>query len=66
MAKQKPLLRRSGLTNTVWIVTRYKHRENGLIEALEKYDVTDQFLKIAGTPPLDGERLALDFGEETG
>lgn len=44
MGKQHPLLVRSGLTNTVYVVTRYKDRDDqGHFEALEKYDVTDQF-----------------------
>jgi hypothetical protein len=44
-AKQPPLLLRSGLTDRVWIVTRYKvlDAERGRIEAITKYDVTDQF-----------------------
>jgi len=41
--KHPPLLTRSGLTGTVFVVTRYTLRDNGLIEAHEKYDVTDQF-----------------------
>lgn len=57
MATQKPLLVRSGLTNTVWVVTRYKHRENGLIEALEKHDVTDQFVALTDQPTTDREAV---------
>lgn len=41
--KQPPVLMRSGLTGSVWIVTRYREDAAGPYEALEKYDVTDQF-----------------------
>lgn len=42
----KPLLLRSGLTGTVYVVTRYKDHGDGRIEAQTKYDVTDQFLAL--------------------
>lgn len=41
--KQKPLLMRGGLSGAVFVVTRYKRHDDGLVEALEKFDVTDQF-----------------------
>jgi hypothetical protein len=47
-AKQQPLLRHSLLTNTVWCITRYRDHGDGQIEALEKHDVTWQFLNVAG------------------
>ncbi|HWD42496.1 MAG TPA: hypothetical protein VHM23_02025 [Actinomycetota bacterium] len=42
---QQPLLLRGGLTGRVYVVTRYKvlDAERGRIEAITKYDVTDQF-----------------------
>jgi hypothetical protein len=41
--KQPPILMRGRLTGSVFIVTRYKEDAAGPYEALEKYDVTDQF-----------------------
>jgi hypothetical protein len=43
--KQQPQLLQSGLTGRVYVVTRYKvlDAEKGRIEAITKYDVTDQF-----------------------
>lgn len=38
-----PLLVRGPLSDRVFIVTRYKVHGGGRIEALTKYDVTDQF-----------------------
>jgi hypothetical protein len=40
--RQKPLLRRGGLTNRVYLVTRYKDH-GGYIEALTKVDITEQY-----------------------
>lgn len=63
--KQTPRLLVSGLTNTVWIVTRYTEHHRTLpdgqvadaIEASEKFDVTDDFVHVATelgwTPPED-------------
>lgn len=39
---QTPRLYVGGLTNTVYVATRYKELSGGIVEALEKYDVTDQ------------------------
>lgn len=36
-------LLRSGLTGRVYAVTRWKVRPNGSIEAVKKFDVTDEF-----------------------
>jgi hypothetical protein len=41
--KQPPRLLRSGLTGRVYVVTRYKVLDRGRIEALTKYDVTEDF-----------------------
>lgn len=42
----KPLLVRSGLTNRVYVVTRYKRGPHGIV-AETKHDVTDQFVDLA-------------------
>jgi hypothetical protein len=34
------------LTGRIYIATRYKVRENGVIESQEKFDVTDDFLNL--------------------
>lgn len=49
----KPLLLRSGLTGTVYVVTRYKVSPDGHITAQTKYDVTDQYdaLRAADNSP---------------
>lgn len=46
VVKQAPLLVRSGLTRTVYVLTRYKRHRDGTVEALEKHDVTDEFNKL--------------------
>lgn len=40
--KNPPLLRRSGLTGAVYVITRYTRRGD-VVDAQEKFDVTDQF-----------------------
>lgn len=46
--KQKPLLLRSELTGSVYIVTEYNvDRETGLVEAIVKHDVSDEFQVLA-------------------
>lgn len=49
--KQAPLLMRSALSSRIYVVIRYKNLCDGMVEALEKYDITDQFdaLASAGT-----------------
>lgn len=42
----KPLLIRSGLTGTVYVVTRYKVSPEGHITAQTKHDVTDQYAAL--------------------
>lgn len=44
--KQPPVLMYGHLTGSVFIVTRYKEDDDGPYEALEKYDVTDQFQEL--------------------
>lgn len=46
MAKT-PMLVYSPLTDRVFVLTKYKTLAGGYIEAFEKYDVTDQFEKVA-------------------
>lgn len=41
--KQRPRLLRSELSGRVYIVTKYRDHEGSLIEATEKFDVTDEF-----------------------
>lgn len=43
MRKYPPLLAFSGLTGSIYVVTRYSKREGGQIVAHEKYDVTARF-----------------------
>lgn len=47
MSKQEPMLMESRLTNRVYIVTKYAVMGNGLFEAREKFDVTEQFEQLA-------------------
>lgn len=47
MAKQPPLLRLGPLSNRVYLITRYRTLEGGVIEALgAKVDVTDQVGRV--------------------
>lgn len=46
MAKQQPRLMRGGLSGRVFVVTRYKDLGDGLIESLEKFDVTEDFSQV--------------------
>jgi hypothetical protein len=49
-ARQTPLLRRSGLSGRIYVVTSYTDKGNGLIVARTKYDVTDQFNALLHEP----------------
>ena len=53
--KQIPMLMESVITDKVYIVTRYKDLHNGRFEALEKYDVTDDFYALARSKAERGE-----------
>ena len=44
MAKQTSILAHSPLTNTVYVVTKYRVTKDLNIEAIEKFDVTRQFI----------------------
>jgi hypothetical protein len=53
---QEPLLVRGGLTDRIYVVTRYKvlDAERGRIEAITKYDVTEQYEALkSGGPSAD-------------
>lgn len=41
-----PLLLRSPLTGRIYVVTRYKRDDVGLLTAITKFDVTEQFQRI--------------------
>ena len=43
MAKQKPFLRISEITGSVYIVTKYKDLGGGRFQAQEQFDITDNF-----------------------
>lgn len=43
MSEQTPMLMESLLTRRVFVVTSYKDKGNGVFEARQKYDVTEQF-----------------------
>ncbi len=61
MSKQKPLLVRSGLTGTVYVVTRYR-KVDGRIEAQEKHDVTEQFRELLADAMAAADRGGRDDG----
>jgi hypothetical protein len=42
----KPRLVKGGLTDRIYVATRYAERENGVIVAQTKYDVTDDFYGV--------------------
>lgn len=50
---QQPILVYSTLGRRVYIVTKYKDRGDGRIEAQRKFDVTDQFCKVANEFKVD-------------
>lgn len=49
--KQKPRLLWSELTGRVYIVTKYREHGGRLIEASEKFDVTDEFNALSHRAP---------------
>lgn len=42
-----PVLVRGALSGRVWCCTAYKQRSDGKVEVTKKYDVTDQFERLA-------------------
>lgn len=51
------LLRRSPLTGRIFAITRWKEHSDGTIEALDKFDVTDEFNAL-----LDGSAVVARSG----
>ena len=49
---QPPLLRRGGITNRVYLVTRYRLLSDGSVEALKKIDVTEEFNNLVAESPI--------------
>lgn len=60
MSKQEPMLMESPLTNRVFVVTSYEHLEGDTFLAREKFDVTEQFDKLAELRLKAVERWAED------
>lgn len=56
----KPMLMRSGLTDRLYIVTRYKDRGEGRYEAVTKYEVTDAELDACGLARSTAETLDVE------
>jgi hypothetical protein len=44
--KRPPRLVLGPLTGRIYIATRYRERDNGVIETQEKFDVTNDFLAL--------------------
>lgn len=53
MPKQEPRIMLGPLTGRIYVATRYKDLGDGKWEALEKYDVTSDFMDIKA----EAERL---------
>lgn len=56
-----PQIYQGGLTGTWWCATRWRERPDGILEAITRYDVTDQIeriiaeaLEAAGVAQYDG------------
>jgi hypothetical protein len=58
---------RGGLSNRVYVVTRYRDLGNGMIEALEKFDVTEEFeiLVVERTKPVGSWETDSTAGEKS-
>ena len=54
----RPRLLRSGLTGSVFVVTRYTEDAKGNIVAQTKYDVTEDFNAILASLTKDGRKPA--------
>lgn len=52
-------LRRSSLTGRVYLTTRWRGSEPGLIEALDKIDVTDEYERLRADDAFHGIEPAL-------
>ena len=54
-SEQEPLLRRNSMTGRVYVITRYRTSDAGdVLEALKKYDVTEDFNALAAAPVSEG------------
>lgn len=63
--KQKPMLMLGPLTGRIYIATRWKDLGGGTFEAIEKFDVTSQFIavkeeseRLFDYTPIEGETNA--------
>lgn len=59
----------SGLSGRVYVVTKYRELEGGSFEALEKFDVTDDFERLVDQrlgPPTPVTSLAFEQGVASG
>lgn len=57
-ARGEPQLVRSELTGAVYVVTAYRYLDDDQIEAIKKYDVTEQFNALAAATA--DQRAALE------
>lgn len=46
MDKQPPRLMQGGLSGRIYVVTKYRELGNDSVEALEKFDITDDFYNL--------------------
>lgn len=64
--KQAPMLMRAVMTGRVYIVTKYKDGPSeGVFEAIEKCDITDQFNELRGFMNLEDKRAEREFRKAT-
>ncbi len=54
----KPLIRRGGLSDRYYAITRYKTKPDGTIEAIEKYDISDDMAPFLDEARQQGRDLA--------
>lgn len=54
--KDSPLLLRGGFSNAVYVVTKWRDHGEGRVEALEKFDVTEQFDHLVANPDINQNR----------
>lgn len=62
----KPRLLRSGLTGSVYVVTRYRQDDSGNIVAQTKYDVTEDFTRLLDDAMASRSDADLGKGEGDG
>ena len=61
---QQPRLMRGGLSGRIYVVTRYRDLGGGAVEALEKYDVTEDYNAIVETSGVTEPRRVGALGTE--